>query len=114
VSNRKLDEIPTVVIDEIGGYKFILARVSDGAGNEKLVVRACDKPELDYHWKLVRALAHESKVLYVECLGGGRISVDPTKKTIRLWDSSGDYGLEPRQETVKLLKTEFPDFEVIA
>ncbi len=53
--------------------------------------------------------------LPARCIGGGRIQIDPDKKTIRIWGYSGDFGEEPdRQQTGKMLQEAFPDWTVTA
>jgi len=114
-----INDVPEVVIDALGGgYKFIVARLTDERGSERIVIRADEK--LGYHDDLLRALRRE--VLLVEpavptvrCFGGGRIEINPDQKTIRIWDSSAAFGEEPdRQQTVQMLQTAFPDFQITA
>ncbi|MDO8495868.1 MAG: hypothetical protein Q7S43_00225 [bacterium] len=105
-----LDELRDVRIDDRGGYKFIVAKVSDGV-TEKLVVRADEN--CGYHRDILRLLRVEAPEFRISCIGGGGISINPDRKTIVISGSSGDFGREPdRNNTVKMLREAFPDFEV--
>ena len=105
--------VADVKIDERGGYKFIVARVTDGKGGEKLVVRA--EASCAYHRDILAILRQEvrSVGLNAECVGGGRISISPERKSISISGSSGDFGVEPnRYNTVRMLQVAFPEFRV--
>lgn len=105
-----LSELPVVIIDEEGGYKFIVAKVSEGEAS-KLVVRANASCEL--HRYILSKLELEASGLNARCIGGGRIEINPTNKTIKIWGKSGDFGLEPdRANTVRMLSGAFPDFKI--
>lgn len=107
-----LKNLPDVVIDPRGGYKFVTCEVTDKNGNSKIVVRA--RENADYHREIVRQLKMEAVELNVYCLGGGRINVNSETKTISIWSSSGDFGVEPNREetTAKLLQKAYPDFKI--
>lgn len=108
-----LETIPTVVVDNTEGFKFITCKLYDGNGNEKIVVRANENYR--YHFKLVAALEQEAgRGIKVHCLGGGQIKINPDAKTIVIWDKSTDYGKEPGREatTIALLQAAFPEFQV--
>ena len=93
--------------------KYVACVVSDGNGDEKLVVRAPGFAE--YHTEIVEMLQREAKNLSVRCIGGGRITLDLKAKTVEIYGSSNEFGREPdRSQTVAVLKTAFPDFEVTA
>jgi len=92
------------------GYKFIVIE------NEKkeIIIFADDDPCYRYHRDLLAQYRQESG-LRAQCLGGGRIAFDEKMKTIRIWDSSGDFGYEPsREDTVNMIRAAYPDFQVAA
>lgn len=107
-----LNNIPEVVIDLRGGYKYIVAEVSDEKGNKKPLVRANES--CGYHADILKKVKMETG-LFARCLGGGRIQIDPENKTIRIWNQSVDFGREPdRQLTVKMLQEAFPGWTITA
>lgn len=111
-----LTDVPEVVVDPSGGYKFIVAKLIDDNGGEKLVVRAKEE-HCDYHDDLLSWLRREvsSSGLKAFCIGGGRIKVSSDEKTIRIWNKSGAFGKEPdRERTVRMLQAAFPEFNVTA
>ncbi len=105
-----LENIPEVEIDARGGYKFVTCEIYD-ADSKKLVVRA--NQSAGFHRDIVRQLRIATG-LSVSCLGGGRINVDPEAKVIKIWSSSGDFGVEPNRQgtTGKLLQAAYPDFKI--
>lgn len=108
-----IEEVPDVVIDERGGYKFIVAVVTNSDNKQKTVIRANEK--CDYHKRILAQLQNEIYIfgLKAKCIGGGQIRVSPNEKTITIWDYSGDYGLEPnRNETALMLRVAFPDWTI--
>src|SRR3989344_9469977 len=108
-----LNDVQEVVIDPSGGYKFIVAKLTDSNGGEKLVVRA--QENCGYHNDILNLLRHEVRPsgLNARCIGGGRIEINPEAKTIRIWSKRGGFGAEPdRQETVRMLQAAFPEFQV--
>lgn len=103
-------QLPTVLIDESGGYKFIVAIVKIG-DKSKMVIRA--DATCDYHRDILRQLSFEISGGKACCIGGGNINIDPGNKVIKIWGSSGDFGVEPdRSETIRLLREAFPDFNI--
>jgi phosphohistidine phosphatase len=107
-----IHQIAEVVVDASGGYKFIVAEVTDGA-TTRLVVRA-DK-DCVLHRHILRGTRDQLSPhgLQARCIGGGRILINPEAKTIKIWDRSGDFGFEPdRGETVRMLCSAFPDFSI--
>lgn len=112
-SKMSIANVKDVVIDAKDGYKFIVAELSDGSGSKKLVVRA--DQERDYHDDILKALKREVEPcgLRARCIGGGRIAVNPTAKTICIWGDSGAFGEEPdREQTLRMLQAAFLDYEV--
>jgi phosphohistidine phosphatase len=107
-----IHEVAEVVVDASGGYKFIVAEVSDGTIT-RLVVRADQSCEL--HRYILRGTREQLSPhgLQARCIGGGRILINPEAKTVKIWDKSGDFGFEPdRMETVRMLQSAFPDFVI--
>ncbi len=108
-----IKNIPSVVIEKNGGYKFILAKITDQNGKEKLVVRAHEEG-FNYCYELVDALVKEAVGLKVGYLGGGRIYVNSQKRMIQIWDIISDDGHDPRRETIDLLEAAFPEYRICA
>lgn len=105
--------IPNVVIDDEGGRKYIVAKIVDTQRVDHLVVRANEWCE--YHRDILNDLRKECDACFrAQCVGGGYINVDPEKKKIIIWGSSGDFGREPsRKATVQMLQNAFPKFTVV-
>ena len=105
-----LSQLPVVIIDEVEGYKFIVAIVSMGEIS-KMVIRA--NQHCEFHRDILKNLGFKIPGLIARCIGGGRINVDPVNKIIKIWGSSGDFGVEPnRAETARLLQEAFSDFNI--
>ena len=66
-----LETLQEVVIDSTGGYKFIVAEVTDGIGASKVVIRA--NKDCEYHRDILEKLCEEvqPKGLRARCIGGG-------------------------------------------
>lgn len=109
-----INNLPEVKVDPRGGFKYIVAVVSDQNGNQKTVIRADETCEA--HAYIMGDLVEEvGPEIDIECIGGGRIRVDPDRRTIEIWKFSEAYGQEPdRQQTVAMLQNAFPGFKVTA
>src|SRR3989344_6214125 len=108
-----INSVQEVVIDPAEGYKFIVAQLTDGNSGKRLVIRA--NQDCSFHRDILALLRQEVRPsgLDAHCTGGGRIEINPAEKTIRIWDSSGDFGVEDdRKETVRMLQAAFPAFQV--
>src|SRR3989344_4238136 len=104
-----INSVPTVKIDSRGGYKFIVAVITDTDGAKLLVVRADES--CSYHRDILSKLRYEVRPLGLDarCIGGGQISINPETKNISIRGSSGDFGVEPdRNETVRMLQEAYP------
>ena len=66
-----INDVPEVVVDPSGGHKFIVAKLTDDNGGEKLVVRAHEK--CDYHDDILDLLKDEVRPinLRARCIEGG-------------------------------------------
>ncbi|MBI5140494.1 MAG: hypothetical protein HZA94_03565 [Candidatus Vogelbacteria bacterium] len=109
-----LDDVPIVKSDDRRGMLYVVCSVSDGSGNGKLVLRASYGAKL--HENVLLGFSLEELAdsgLDVVCLAGGFMYVDLAVKGIFIWGQSGNYGREPRGETVKLLREAYPDCEII-
>lgn len=100
-------------MDRDGGYKFIVAIVWNRAGNRnKMVIRADGR--YYYHKELLEEFSVEVRPLCAHCVGGGRIHVDASARKIYIWEESSEFGTEPsREETARMIRAAFPDYEVI-
>nr|CAH0105407.1 unnamed protein product [Daphnia galeata] len=113
----KLDAIPAVDIDS-GRFKYVLIRVDmqDAETKQeynKVIVRG-------YNWAAFHADIYdkcqeelEAAGFDTECLGGGRILHDPSKRSITVYGYSQGFGLADHAVTTELLKTRYPDYESI-
>jgi|SRR3989338_2917486 len=108
-----LDEVPVVAL-ELGGHrKFIVARLTDAGGREKIVFRAQRK--VSVHIDLVRDLEDEveGSQIRVRCIGGGIMFSSAEENIISLAGYSQKYDREPdRASTVAMLKEAYPGFTV--
>ena len=67
----------------------------------------------DLHSEIFSALEREVEGLKVTCVGGGKISIDPKNKQLKLFGHSTNYGKEKnRQRTANILKKTYPDFDI--
>ncbi|CAM6092596.1 unnamed protein product [Calypogeia fissa] len=100
-------DVPTVDIDE-GSFKYVLMRMSDQEGNQKLVVRGTKA--FAYHTDILGASSTELKPLglEVEQLGGGRMEHQPTTCTLHVFSSSQAFGQADHTVTSALLRQSFP------
>ena len=111
----EINEVTEVVIDEVGGYKFIVAEIHNENGDKRLVVRA--NKGCDYHRVILALLRTDISDfgLSAKCIGGGQINRNSESKIITICGSSGDFGVEPdRSETVRMLERAFPDYQIIS
>lgn len=67
-----LDEVSRVTVDHKYGHKFIVARLTDGSGRERIVVRARNE-DFKYHVDILSLLKREVATggINVQCVGGG-------------------------------------------
>jgi hypothetical protein len=104
VDDESALDVPVVNIDDEGGYKYVLCRVTNGS-EEMLVVWA--EESCDFHMYIVRRMRRRLNGLDVRCLGGGHISINPDEEQIRLSRKSGDFGREPdRAHTAEILESQ--------
>ncbi|MCO5560757.1 hypothetical protein L7F22_014377 [Adiantum nelumboides] len=101
------DEVSPVEIDE-GVFKYILIRVSDSKGNQKLVVRG--NKRMSYHADIFNHTKDKLKAfeLQVEVLGGGRIEHHLGERVILVYGFSQAYGRANHAVTVALLNQWLP------
>jgi len=52
------------------------------------------------------------KGLSCQCLGGGRILHDKSKKYIKVYGYSVGFGLADHTKTVEILKSKYPDYNI--
>ncbi len=109
--------IPDVVIDKVGSYKYIMCLVTYKR-KSKIVIRG--NKECEFHSDILRLFQREVNKevnnlnLDISCLGGGYMNFDSKNKIIKIWGKSKDFGYEPRMKTVEILKNNFPNFIIIA
>lgn len=101
------DEISPVEIDE-GVFKYVLIRVNDSRGNQKLVVRGSKR--MAYHADIFNHTKERLKnlELEVQVLGGGRIEHHAEERVIHVYGFSQAYGRANHAVTVALLQQWYP------
>ncbi|CAG5116276.1 unnamed protein product [Candidula unifasciata] len=113
--NPKLMSIPDVEIDKSGKFKYILIKVHDPDMDRefKHIVRGTAKAA--YHADIYDMVVGqiEDKGLDCEILGGGRIEHDPSKKTIKIYGYSQQYGQADHSITHSILLRKFKDYDHI-
>jgi hypothetical protein len=105
-----LKDLKNAIIDDEGGYKYILIRVVDINVNEKNIVRADKKKK--YH-RLIMEDAKRDIPFNLHCIGGGYIDVNLENKKISIWGRSIDYGEDKKDVTKKILEEEYKDFCIV-
>lgn len=116
--SQLLQEWPAAEIDPQGTFKYVLieayATDSDNPEEEhsKLLVRG--NCEAEYHADVydVEEEIIRKKGLDSQCLGGGRILHDPTKKYIKVYGYSVGFGKADHTKTVEVLKTKYPNYNI--
>ncbi|XP_053555504.1 14 kDa phosphohistidine phosphatase [Bombina bombina] len=111
-----LDAIPEVEIDPEGVFKYILMRVSPGAGGSsghyRDIVRGTKSAE--YHNHIFEKVNPAMQALGFECkcLGGGKIDHNCKDQKIRVFGESTGYGKADHSVTAEKLKKVFTGYEV--
>jgi NAD+ diphosphatase len=105
------DEIETVQIDE-GVFKYVLIRVHDNNGSQKLIVRG--NSALAYHADILKQARDKigPSRLQADPLGGGRIEHHPEQKAIHIYGFSQAYGQANHAVTAALLRQWLPFHEI--
>jgi len=96
--------IPSVDIEESGGYKFILVEC-----DHRYYVFARER--CSWHRDNLR-LFYQTHGTHGRCCGGGCIHFDKDKSSIRIWYFSGEYGREDRKITETLLSIHYPSYKL--
>jgi phosphohistidine phosphatase len=113
-----LKDWPGAQIDHSGTFKYVLieAYATDP-----------DKPEVEHSKYLVRGTVSaeyhvdaydpedellRKKGLDGQCIGGGRILHDPSKKYIKVYGYSQGFGKADHTKTVSVLKEKYPDYTI--
>lgn len=111
-----LNDIPPVVIDANGRFKYILIKLTKNDEEQQYIVRGFASAEyhadiLDDFESGLRKL--KIKEVQVECMGGGRILNEANKKEILVYGYSMGYGLADHSITVELIKNNgYGDYKV--
>jgi len=107
-----LAEIEEVQIDDTAmgnEVKFVIAMVSDGKVSRYVIISTGAEFHKDVFGQFSKLLDGE---LGAEPMGGGRLTIDEKKKTIRLWGSSTAYGPYDRKLAERLLRRKYPGFNI--
>jgi len=116
MTEKEFNAVPDVDIDS-GVFKYVYIRVYQDAGgddrNEKDIVRGYNFAE--YHSDVYDKTESELTAagLDCECLGGGRIEHKPDKKFLKVYGYSMGFGKANHEKAVEILKTKYPDYEII-
>jgi len=81
-----MENIADVDLTPSGVFKYIQIRVKDKAGNKKVIVRGYKS--CSYHADILDRVQSQLKGINCECLGGGRISLQPDLKKIKVYGYS--------------------------
>ncbi|KAL5012004.1 hypothetical protein ScPMuIL_010555 [Solemya velum] len=113
--NPKLASIKDVDIDKHGKFKYILIKVHDPEKDRefKHIVRGTNKAE--YHADIYDGVVSEieKKNLDCECVGGGRINHEHSKKHIQIYGYSQGYGRAEHAITAHILRRKFSNYDEI-
>lgn len=113
--NPKLKAIADVDIDKNGKFKYILIKVHDPSKERefKHIVRGSARAQ--FHGDIFDEVAPaiEEQGLDCECLGGGRILHDPSKKKIEIFGYSQGFGQANHSITAYILSKKFPEYDNI-
>lgn len=114
----QLQQVPElgVPVESSNQMKYILLRASfaspDGSWKSKLILRG--DPRAAYHnhvytaAKTELALLDQSYSLQLDVLGGGRMEVDATEKSISVYGFSAAFGQAPHEITGAILRANLP------
>ncbi|XP_040191959.1 14 kDa phosphohistidine phosphatase-like [Rana temporaria] len=111
-----LDSVAEVQIDPEGAFKYILVRVSAGAGQSEPhrdIVRGTKSAE--YHNHIFDKVNPEMEALGLQCkcLGGGKIEHNSAEKKIRVYGESTGYGRADHSVAAEKLRHAYKDYEVV-
>uniref|UniRef100_A0A0B6ZBJ3 Uncharacterized protein n=2 Tax=Arion vulgaris TaxID=1028688 RepID=A0A0B6ZBJ3_9EUPU len=113
--NPKLIAIPDVEIDKHGKFKYILVKVHDPDVDRefKHIVRGTAKAA--FHADIYDRVSEliEEKGLDCEILGGGRIDHEPSKKSIKIYGYSQQFGQADHTITHSILLRAFKEYDQI-
>ncbi|XP_041370476.1 14 kDa phosphohistidine phosphatase-like [Gigantopelta aegis] len=114
IRNSKLKSVEDIVIDKSGKFKYILMKVHDPDKDRefKHIVRGHSKAHFhaDIYDEVSSAI--EDKGLDCECVGGGRIHMEPHHKKIQVYGYSQQYGRADHSITHALLLRKYPEFNI--
>lgn len=109
VSAGSIDDVPEVIVDPSGVFKYIQIRVSGADFGDRLLVRGHQRCK--YHddvFQIYRkSLLRLPGVTSVECVGGGRIDLREGVGA-RVYGHSVGYGLCDHALTAAALRRAFP------
>ena len=99
--------------------KYIFIKLGNG---EEKIVSLSDHPSITpNHWEIgdEYASTHEMALVHVpqtelefSILGGGKLEFYYESRKLRVYDSSEQFGREPRERTIRILQESFPDYEI--
>ncbi len=111
---KKLQQIPSVVIDDEGTFKYVLIEAyeteTNGEETSKLLVRGFRRAE--YHADVYDETEEKIRHLGLDCqcLGGGRIQRG--QNVIKVYGYSMGFGRADHSKTTALIKEAFPGIDV--
>ncbi|GAB1598592.1 14 kDa phosphohistidine phosphatase-like [Argonauta hians] len=112
--NPKLKAIIDVDTDKNGRFKYILIKVHDPEKDRefKHIIRGYSRHE--YHADIYDDVCPkiEKNNLDCECVGGGRIQIENSKKHIQIFGYSKGYGQADHAITAAILSRKYPEHKV--
>jgi len=108
-----MDSIADVDIDASGKFKYILIEIKcPKTKQSKMIVRGYS--HCGYHADIFDHVspAMESKGFHCDCVGGGRIDHDPSRKLLHVYGYSQGFGRADHGKSVEILKNKYPDYKI--
>ncbi|CAF0996284.1 unnamed protein product [Didymodactylos carnosus] len=109
-----VDDVPEVEIDNSGEFKYIQVRVTDKNNNNQLKYIVRGDAGSKYHDDIFKKLKEKIDVnnISVECIGGGKMIVDSTKKQINVFGKSDGFGKADHHKTIEILKKKYSNWSI--
>ncbi len=108
-----LDHISNCIIDKNGVFKYVQIKLSC-MGDSKIIVRGFNGLEYhkDNYLKFIQDEGSNLTGIDSEVIGGGRININSTKKTVFVYGYSMGYGICDHSITSKIITEIYPSYKV--
>ncbi|KAI7684943.1 14 kDa phosphohistidine phosphatase [Sarcoptes scabiei] len=103
-----LADIEDVEIDDFGRFKYILIKASLN-DQHKFLVRGF--AWASYHADIFDLFESSKSPIKYECVGGGRIEVEPHNKKIKIFGYSQGFGRADHEMSCDLVRKKYKDYE---